>query len=82
MTQSKHITLVCEYCGKPYEAYAWLEGRSNYCNKACKGLSRRNRVALVCATCGKTYEVRASRAARSKFCSMACAGISRRKPQP
>ena len=73
MEKREYRTLVCEYCGKPFQTKKLSNAK--FCSNNCKANARRksgvDNETRICAYCGKPFEV--NRYSRAECCSNDCA---------
>lgn len=70
----KETTLICQNCGKEFQAYNVCSNRNKFCSNRCKSAWRRksgvDNVVRICEYCGKEFTV--NKYSKSKFCSKSC----------
>ena len=73
----KKIKVVCNECGKEFEAYDC--GKNRFCSDYCQSKYRhkKDKITKKCAVCGKEFVTAAY--TNVKYCSPQCVGKARRK---
>ena len=70
--RGKKPNMVCPACGRVFRRSPAAIRETNWCSKACRGISSRLTVETKCEQCGRVFDVKPHQI-RRRFCSPECA---------
>lgn len=71
ISRKKSVTLICQFCERPYQVKPFQVKDSKYCSYECSYTGRNSKIILICDTCNKSFR-RFPSQSHAKYCSPEC----------